>query len=280
MRPAARFRIGDVVVGVERRDGGLPLARPAYGPFRVEREDAPPDVAVTALPGPAPAVSGMLRFRSDETWSLWEAGDGFLFRPAGGPGTAWISETFREVRVYGLDPEAPVLDYPLDELLFVHLLPDLGGVLLHASAVVQDGRALGFTGVSGTGKSTMATLWASARGAPVLSDDRVVLRVREDAVWCHGTPWHGTAGRALGGGAPLGALHLLTQSRVAYRRPPEPDTALARLLPCVFLPHWDPGRTAWALEALHQIVTRIPPEEVGFFPHPACLDTLFPREAA
>jgi hypothetical protein len=49
-----------------------------------------------------------------------------------------------------------------------------GELVLHASAVEVDGRALAFTGTAGMGKSTVATLFGHA-GHPLLTDD--VLRV-------------------------------------------------------------------------------------------------------
>ncbi|MEP6867917.1 MAG: hypothetical protein ABJA20_05330 [Novosphingobium sp.] len=49
-----------------------------------------------------------------------------------------------------------------------------GGLVLHASAVAAAGRALGFLGQSGRGKSTLAASFARA-GHPFLTDDGLVL---------------------------------------------------------------------------------------------------------
>jgi hypothetical protein len=58
----------------------------------------------------------------------------------------------------------------------------LRGVLaLHASAVVVRGRAVGFVGPGGAGKSTLAALFG-LRGYPVLTDDVLALH-RDGAAW-------------------------------------------------------------------------------------------------
>lgn len=76
---------------------------------------------------------------------------------------------------------------------FFKKLLDYGGMMLHSSAVVVDGRAYLFTADSGTGKSTHTGLWLKKFGerAYILNDDKPALRL-EDGVWyAYGTPWSG-----------------------------------------------------------------------------------------
>ena len=62
----------------------------------------------------------------------------------------------------------------------------------------RDGSRICFAGHSEAGKSTSARLWHH-EGATVLSDDRVVLRLREDRVWMY---WHPVAPSRRSSGAP------------------------------------------------------------------------------
>ena len=79
------------------------------------------------------------------------------------------------------------LDCLLRILLTWMLLPR-AGFLLHAATVVRDGRAYLFTGKSGAGKSTVASL---ATEGSVLTDELSLIR-REDGVWrAYGTPFWG-----------------------------------------------------------------------------------------
>lgn len=76
---------------------------------------------------------------------------------------------------------------------FYNQLLRFSGLLLHASAVVVDGKAYLFSANSGTGKSTHTGLWLKYFGdrAVILNDDKPALRL-EDGVWyAYGTPWSG-----------------------------------------------------------------------------------------
>lgn len=76
---------------------------------------------------------------------------------------------------------------------FYRQLLKFDGMMLHASAVVVDGRAYLFSAASGTGKSTHVGLWLRVFGdrAEILNDDKPALR-QENGVWyAYGTPWSG-----------------------------------------------------------------------------------------
>ncbi|MFV0408395.1 MAG: HPr kinase/phosphorylase [Paracoccus sp. (in: a-proteobacteria)] len=57
-----------------------------------------------------------------------------------------------------------------------------GDEILHASAVSVNGRGVLIVGPSGSGKSTLA-LQLLAFGGVLISDDRVILRRRDGALW-------------------------------------------------------------------------------------------------
>lgn len=74
------------------------------------------------------------------------------------------------------------------ELLLAGAIPSfvlamLGHVVLHASAVAWEGRAVAFVGQSGQGKSTMAALLCGA-GASLITDDALRLDRNESAYLC------------------------------------------------------------------------------------------------
>jgi hypothetical protein len=98
-------------------------------------------------------------------------------------------------------------------LAFARLIVPLGAVPIHASAVVHNGGAALFLGESGTGKSTHTTLWRRhIDGAWLLNDDSPIVRVCDDGVTAHGSPWSGKTPCYLPASLPLRALVRLRQS--------------------------------------------------------------------
>ena len=77
---------------------------------------------------------------------------------------------------------------------FARDLLSYNGLVLHASAVVVDGRAYLFSAPSGGGKSTHTALWLERfPGSYLLNDDKPALRVDDEGRWwAYGTPWSGT----------------------------------------------------------------------------------------
>lgn len=72
-----------------------------------------------------------------------------------------------------------------------------GGIPIHSSVNVFEGKAILFLGESGTGKSTHTRLWReNVPGASLLNDDSPILRVKEIdekrwSVEANGSPWSG-----------------------------------------------------------------------------------------
>ena len=64
---------------------------------------------------------------------------------------------------------------PIVEVCLLSRLALDGGLLLHAAGIAVQDQGYVFTGASGTGKSTIAQLFAD-QGALILSDERVILR--------------------------------------------------------------------------------------------------------
>ena len=115
-------------------------------------------------------------FDSGGAWQLFQSDGEFLFtfRSSIGPPvpykTARFNPTFTagDVQLYRRhfddrpSDAAYPLQYPLDELVMVHLLSQGKGVEIHGCGLLdRAGRAYLFVGQSGAGKSTMARLWVN-----------------------------------------------------------------------------------------------------------------------
>ncbi len=81
-------------------------------------------------------------------------------------------------------------------------------LLLHASAILKDGKAHLFLGKSGTGKSTHSRMWQECfADAELLNDDHPVIRQHDKGeVIAYGSPWSGKTPCYRNISAPLAAI--------------------------------------------------------------------------
>lgn len=148
--------------------------------------------------------------------------------------------------------------YPIDQLLVVHALGVGGGALMHAAGICGRDGALLVSGPSGTGKTTMSRACA-ALGAPILSDERTIVRPAGDGGWlAGGTPWPGEGGFAENRSVPLRGLVVLEQAESDSLVPLSPARALALLYRCHFPPLWDAVAAERTLAHLERLVRDVP----------------------
>jgi hypothetical protein len=217
-------------------------------------------------------------FDSGQVWQLYRDRDEFIFTftsPVLGPtpyrvarfnssftsGNVWL----RDACLGGDYPTKP-LDYPLDELLMINLLARGRGVEVHACGVIDtDGAAYLFAGQSGAGKSTIARLWSRA-GATILSDDRLVLRIREGRVWVYGTPWHGEEQFGCPDAAPLSRIFFLVHAPENRATRMTEAGAAALLFARAFPPFYDKAGLDFTLSFLGDVMNRVPASQLAFVP--------------
>ncbi len=129
-----------------------------------------------------------------------------------------------------------------------------GGCMVHAAAMVIDGRAHLVPGRSGSGKSTLAALAGSS-----LCDELCVLLPRAAGFEVHGTPWwHGRPASA-----PLAAVYRLTweSEGVTWLTKAE---GLRHLASNLVLPLDEPSARASAFAAAGRIARVAPFGRLGF----------------
>lgn len=240
-----------------------------------------------AFGGRFDSYPGELVFDSRALWKLFRNAEGFCFRlTAGFIGTlpykeVLVAPDFKSGRIemareyFATGQPVNPLEYPLDELLWIHRLSMGEGVEVHGCGVIApDGRGLLLTGHSGAGKSTSSRLWSRHDGARVLSDDRIILRRERGRIWMYGTPWHGDAGIAEPDRAPLDGIYILAHGDRNEIRPLSRTTAAAELFARSFVPHHSTDAISFILEFFSKVTDCVPCSEFSFVPDFTAVEAL------
>jgi hypothetical protein len=291
------IHINIAAINIALRCESAELHMQVAGPMREFVRDArdAPDISIKVdWMETAPAFvddEGRLLFDSGSTWRLYALPDGRREFRLAAPFSGWhpykrarfsadwtTGEILCERRYFAEGQFVYPLEYPLDEVLVSNLLAQGRGVEIHACGLSDaDGRGYLFVGQSGAGKSTTARLWSNKTGVRVLSDERVILRARDNRIWMYGTPWHGDA--CLGGPmtAPLDAIFFPARGIENELTPLNRTETAARLFACSFPPFHSHDGLAFTLEFLDQVTRQVPAHELKFVPDERAVDFLRER---
>ena len=207
-----------------------------------------------------------LTFNAFGTWSMYKSQNQHIIKTTSAE--AVLDSQFESGDVYlepGVPPEEFFLNYPLDELLMISLLPRYQGLMAHACGLNHRGRGILFAGTSGAGKTTTANLW-KGEDAVILSDDRVIIRRGGSQFWIYGTPWHGHAGVWAAEKAPLDKIFFLKHAKKNSMKRMSPRQVLSQLLIRSFTPMWDKCAMKHTLSLMCELAEKIPSYELGFIP--------------
>lgn len=94
---------------------------------------------------------------------------------------------------YSVNVSDEIMEYLWMGTAFNLKLLEYGGLFLHSSTVVVDGKAYSFSAPCGTGKSTHAGLWLRLLGdkAFIINDDKAAFRKIDGKYYVYGTPFSG-----------------------------------------------------------------------------------------
>ena len=136
----------------------------------------------------------------------------------------------------GCREEHPELTDELIEYVFLGseyytALVHFGGMMLHSSCVVYEGKAYLFSAPSGTGKSTHTQLWLKQfPGAYILNDDKPAIRIRHDGIYAYGTPFSGKTDLNVNTGVQIGGICVLERGETNHIERVSTDDALFAVL--------------------------------------------------
>ena len=146
----------------------------------------------------------------------------------------------------------------LNSLETEHLIVEAGGVVLHASYIIHNGKAILFTAPSGTGKSTQAQLWEKHRQAQIINGDRAVVRVGDGQCMACGLPYSGSSHYCRNESAQLEAIVYLGQALKTDIKRLSGAIAFRKVWEGCSIAAWNREDTEKAINIVQTIVENIP----------------------
>ncbi len=163
------------------------------------------------------------------------------------------------------DSETPIeaFCYPMGILILYYYITIHGGIMLHASGITDNNKGFIFSGFSGVGKSTMASLWLK-KGAHIVNDDRLIIRKNGSNYYMYNTPMYykDNPKKSL-----INNVFLLKQSPVNKALKLHGATAITRLLAFCVQHDYDKILIEKVLETITDLSSQIPIYELGFYPN-------------
>lgn len=151
------------------------------------------------------------------------------------------------------------IEYLASGASFYQQLLHHGGMLLHSSAVVVDGKAYLFTAPRKTGKSTHVQLWLQVFGerAQILNDDKPALRMVDGIWYAYGTPWSGKAGKNTNLRVPVAGIAVVERGERNSIAPYAGAEAIRFLMEQTVRPN-EPHLLMGLLQQLDSLLTQVP----------------------
>jgi hypothetical protein len=145
------------------------------------------------------------------------------------------------------------------------LLASQGGLLVHASSAVKNGKAFLFAGVSGAGKTTISRL--APPDATLLTDEISYIRREGNGYVAYGTPFAGELAKpGENVRAPLAALYLLAQGPENRIDPISAADATRAVLECVLFFAHDTKLVGKVFDSVCELVQTVPVQRLTFVP--------------
>ena len=271
------FTIGDTTISVEGDFQLNALEIPfTYRPFI---ENGKTDITLRLHEKILVPTVGEKIFESPPIWSLYRHNGTSILRifekmPGYGR-TLVLSQDIENTDLYFDDPTGNYCDPfygPTMELLMVNYLAQGRGVIIHGCGIKQDDRGAIFVGESGAGKTTMAKIWNQESDVEVLSDDRTLVRKKDDHFVMYGTPWHGEGKFGSPGSVKLDQIFFIKHSKENSILKSNNVRSVTQFLKCSFPPLWDVQGMEYSIDVFSDLAAEVPCRMLSFKPDSSIIE--------
>lgn len=213
---------------------------------------------------------GILIERNPLLWSVWQDSGAFFikttlpFSEKNRTAILKISESDTEWDLFidAIDNKADPLEYPLDGLILYYLTVIHQDIMIHASGVNYHNKGYIFTGVSGKGKTTMASLWNSA-GSKVIHDDRIIIRAGADGFSMYNTPVYDNDVPSV---SMIDSIYIISHGRINEIKKLNGAEAAGHVISNCIQHNWDSRIIMNNLATVAKICNRVPVYRLAFQP--------------
>jgi hypothetical protein len=176
--------------------------------------------------------------------------------------------------IEGSNNEVDPFEYPLDGLILYYMTVMHGDIMIHASGINHAGQGYIFSGVSGKGKSTMASLW-EAKGARVIHDDRLIIRKKGAGYLMYNTPvYNNDSPRE----SALNRIYIIEHGPGNHLTTLKGALAVSMVMSNCIQHNWDQEIVAKLLEAVTELCNTIPVAKLSFKPDKRVTDLIIKNE--
>jgi hypothetical protein len=167
-------------------------------------------------------------------------------------------------------PDREVLLVEVLPVPVVMLLSGRSGLFLHSCAVALEEAGILFSGVSGSGKSTMAGLWHrfGPPSSTVIDDEHILARHRAETLLIYGAPWSRGPRTASFSRTPLRFIFFLSHGEQNECTRMTAGEAFAQLLSQVFLPLWSREQVELTMQTCSALLQDVACYHLRFVPGP------------
>lgn len=137
------------------------------------------------------------------------------------------------------------------------------GLILHCACLRYGEAAILFSGASGVGKSTQASLWETYKNAAIMNGDRILLQYRDTRWNAYGWPVCGSSGICENMTLPVRAIVMLSQEKENMLSLSGRMEAFASLYRQVTVNGWNPSSAGHVMDLIEALIREIPVYHLG-----------------
>ncbi|MEQ8176397.1 MAG: hypothetical protein ABRQ26_15200 [Syntrophomonadaceae bacterium] len=195
----------------------------------------------------------------------------------------YYDESYKRVEIH-ISKKAPpqpgsITDYEYlyTGFAFSDRLTELGGAVLHGSAVAYKNQGIIFSGNSGIGKSSHTKLWKERFGsqASIINDDKPALRIYDGVPFIFGTPWSGKTHLNVNVQVPLKAIVFIRRAESNGMERLNIRDSIFNLMSQISRPYYDEAIGLKTITMIEQLVNYVPAYLLHCNTDPAAAVTVF-----